>query len=392
MIRLIENRNIRYEPDYLIKHFSESVSEEVYSFHKSFPGYSPTPLLEMRGLANQLGVNKIWIKDESHRFHLNAFKVLGASYAIAKMLTEKFCSENSLIDFSLFEDENIRHLIKDETLITATDGNHGRGVAWTAKMLGCRCIVYMPQSTTPARYENIKSLGAEVIIVDGDYDDASDLARKQAAEKNYMLIQDSSWDGYERIPLWIMQGYLTLIREALEQMRGEMPTHVFVQCGVGSLPGALNAYLLNRFERQAPLFAVVEPENAACVYESFAAGDGKAHSLQNEINTIMAGLACGTPSKLAWEIMRNHSNYFITCEDDTATDGTRLLNRQTFEDDIIISGESGAVTAGLIFQLLSDRTNNNLAEQLNLNSDSGIFLISTEGDTDPEMYQKIISQ
>jgi len=392
MIHVAENKNVKKSPCSLVNYFNESISEEVYSFHKSFPDYKPTPLISLHGLANRLGINSIWLKDEARRFDLNAFKVLGASYAIAKLLKEKYDPGDSKVEFSIFENEKIRRQAKNETLVTATDGNHGRGVAWTAKKLGCKCVVYMPSETTRARYQNIKSLGAEVIIVTGNYDYASGLARTLAAENNYLLVQDSSWDGYEKIPLWIMHGYLTLIRESLEQLGNEKPTHIFVQCGVGALPAALNAYLLNRFKEDAPLFAVVEPTSAACVYKSFLAGDGNLHSIPNKMNTIMAGLACGTPSKLAWEILRNHSKFFITCDDDTTTEGMRLLNCQIFNNEKIISGESGAVTTGLIFQLLSDTGNNNLAELLHLGSSSKIFLISTEGDTDPEMYQKIISQ
>ncbi len=392
MIRLLQNNFRQEQSSELIESFNESVSNEALSFHKSFPGYGTTPLVKLNGLAAQLEVEKIWIKDESYRFDLNAFKVLGASHAIAKLLKKKFLADNVSLEYSLFKNEKINRLVKNETLITATDGNHGRGVAWAANQLECNCIVYMPKSTTRARVENIRSLGAEVIIVDGDYDHASRIARKTALEKNFILVQDSSWDGYEEIPLWIMHGYLTIIREAFEQMQEEKPTHIFIQCGVGSLPAAVLAYLINRFGKERPTFCVVEPESAACVYESFLAGDGNIHSLKNEINTVMAGLACGTPSKLAWEILRDHSDYFITCGDETTVEGMKLLHRQTFGDHAITSGESGAVTIGLIFQLLSDERNNGLAEQLKLNSYSKILLISTEGDTDPETYRKILSQ
>jgi diaminopropionate ammonia-lyase len=249
----------------------------------------------------------------------------------------------------------------------------------------------MPKNTTPSRYQNVKLLGAKVKIIDGDYDEASQFARSVATKNKWLLVQDSSWEGYEKISLLIMQGYLTLMHEVFDQLKNEKPTHVFIQCGVGSLPAAVLAYLINRFGDNRPTLCVVEPETAACVYESFEAGDGKLHSLKNEINTIMAGLACGTPSNIAWEIMKDHANYFITCDDEVTIDGMKILGRQQFGDQKIISGESGAVTLGLVFNLLSNSANNKFAEQLHLDNNSKIFLISTEGDTDPDVYQKIIA-
>ncbi|MFA5299774.1 MAG: diaminopropionate ammonia-lyase [Lutibacter sp.] len=392
MISIIDNKSTNQSPNSLLNKFDESIAAKARTFHSTFPYYKPTPLVELHGLANLLGVKNIWLKDESYRFDLNAFKVLGASYAIADILHEKLNLHNSELSFALFKDESIRRKIKNETLITATDGNHGRGVAWTARQLGCNCVVYMPKGTTLSRYQNIKLLRAEVILVDGNYDAASERARSEAEKNKWLLVQDSSWDGYEKIPLLIMQGYLTIMNEVFDQLKDEEPTHVFVQCGVGSLPAAVLAYLKNRFGTAAPLFSVVEPENSACVYESFVSGDGNIRSVKNEANTIMAGLAFQTPSKLAWEIMRDHADYFIKCEDSITIDGMKILGRRQFGDDRIISGESGAVTLGLIFNLLSDSSNNKFAEQLHLNSESKIFLISTEGDTDPEMYQKILSQ
>lgn len=390
MINIIENHTTTRAESALAKNFDMDASETVPSFHKTFPNYKPTPLIELSGLAYHLGVKNIWVKDESHRFGLNAFKVLGASYAVAKLIGEMFNISKKELSYSIFTDNSIREKIKNLTLVTATDGNHGRGVAWTAKQIGCKSVVYMPKGTKKARFENIKSLGADVYIIDGNYDDASKLARENAEKYGWLLVQDSSWDGYEKIPLWVMQGYLTLLDEAFEQLQGETPTHVFVQCGVGSLPAVVQAYLVDIFGERRPLLAVVEPEDAACVYESFAAGDGNIHTLKNEMRTIMAGLACGTPSKLAWEIMRDHSNFFVTCDDEITKSGMNILAKGTFGDNKITSGESGAVTTGLVYKLLSDPECAHLAQKLKLKSNSKIFLISTEGDTDPEMYQKIV--
>ena len=392
MINIAENLTVIHNKTDLTKNFGRDASGAAHSFHKTFPDYNPTPLIELNGLANQLSVKNIWLKDESHRFGLNAFKVLGASYAVAKLFAEMFGVNEKELSYSIFTETTIREKTKDLTLVTATDGNHGRGVAWTAKQIGCKSVVYMPKGTKQSRSDNIKSLGADVYIIDGNYDDASYLARENAEKFGWILVQDSSWEGYEKIPLWIMQGYLTLMHESFEQLSGEIPTHFFVQCGVGSLPAAVQAYLVNQFGNDRPLFAIVEPNDAACVYESFVAGDGNVHTLTNEIHTIMAGLACGTPSKLAWEIMRDYSNYFITCDDEVTKSGMDILAKGTFGDDKIISGESGAVTTGLIHKLLSDSAYRQLTEKLKLNSDTKIFLISTEGDTDPKIYKKITQE
>ena len=389
MINIVENLTVIHNKTDLTKNFGRDASGSAHSFHKTFPDYIPTPLIELAGIARHLGVNKIWLKDESSRFGLNAFKVLGASYAVAKLIAEMFNISEKELSYSIFTKTSIREKVKNLILVTATDGNHGRGVAWTAKQIGCKSVVYMPKGTKQSRFNNIKSLGADVYIIDGNYDDASNLARENAEKFGWILVQDSSWAGYEKIPLWIMQGYLTLMHESFEQLHGEIPTHVFVQCGVGSLPAAVQAYLVNQFGNDRPLLAVVEPTDAACVYESFAVGNGNVHTLTNEIHTIMAGLACGTPSKLAWEIMRDYSNFFITCDDDTTIDGMNILAKGIYGDEKIVSGESGAVTTGLIHKPLSDSAYRQLAEKLKLNSDTKIFLISTEGDTDPEMYKNI---
>ncbi len=391
IIELLENKTATKEKSELVATFDHLTAEQAYKFHSSFSNYKPTPLIELKGLAKHVGVKNIWLKDESHRFGLKAFKVLGASYAVAKLLAEMFGLSGNALTFSIFNDPRIREKIKNITFVTATDGNHGRGVAWTAQQLGCKCVVYMPKKTTLNRFENIKSHNADVIIIDGDYDDASNIARTNAQKYGWLLIQDSSWNGYEKIPLWIMHGYLSLMREIFEQTKDERPTHFFVQCGVGSLPAAVLGYLVNLYSNELPIFVNVEPIDAGCVYESFAVNDGRLHPLTNEINTIMAGLACGIPSKLAWEILRNHSNFFVKCSDDIAVQGMKILGRMEFGDEQIVSGESGAVTTGLVFELLSNPFYKNFALQLQLNSKSKIFLISTEGDTDPDTYKKLVS-
>ena len=369
----------------LSEKFNLGTAERVHSFHKTFPGYQPTPLIELTNLSKTLNVNKIWLKDESKRFGLNAFKVLGASYAIAKIIFNKFGFNDEKLSYSIFRSPEIADKVKELSFVTATDGNHGRGVAWTAQQIGCKAVVYMPKGTTQIRLENIKSLGADVLIINGNYDDAVNLAKTNAEKFGWILVQDSSWEGYENIPMMIMQGYLTLMGEIFEQLKDEIPTHVFVQCGVGSLPAAVIGYFVEKYGKQKPVFSVVEPEDSGCMYESVSSG--KIITIQNEMKTIMAGLACGTPSKLAFDLLINYSDFFIKCSDEITIEGMKILGSGKFGDPKIISGESGAVTTGLVYHLLLE---DKYKEQLNLDSESKILLISTEGNTDPDMYNKIL--
>lgn len=317
-------------------------------FHASMPGYNPTSLHNLPSLAKRLGLRQVWLKDESQRFGLKAFKVLGASYATAVTLAEHIGLNRAELRFDSMQSYAAKGQFDGVTLTTATDGNHGRAVAWAAQQSGARAVIFMPRTTVPARVEAVRSHDAEVRLVDGGYDEAVRLARQDADRLGWLLIQDTSWDGYEQIPLLIMQGYLTMIDEALEQLQGALPTHVFLQCGVGSFPAAVLAHLTVRFGQKRPLVVIVEPTGAACVFESFRIGDGNLHTLSNEPDSIMAGLCCGTPSKLAWEILRDYADFFVACPDTTSVHGMRTLARPVGDDPTIISGESGAVTAGLL--------------------------------------------
>ncbi len=245
---------------------------------------------------------------------------------------------------------NLETLIQDLTCITATDGNHGRAVAWAARQLGCRAVVYMPKGSAGVRLESIRSLGAEAEIIDGNYDDAVRLAADRARENGWLLLQDTAGPDYEDIPIRIMQGYLTLFEEAFEQMGGVMPSHVFIQCGVGSLAGSLQAYLVEKFGPQRPLLTIVEPTKAACYYQSIIAGDGQPRKVEGDLDTIMAGLACGEPNKISWNIIRDFADGFVACPDGVTIRGMRVLGNPLKGDDRVISGESGAVTLGLVVQ------------------------------------------
>jgi len=370
--------------------FSPSTAHSVRKFHQTFPDYTPTPLVKLTHLADMLGVSHIWIKDESHRFGLNAFKVLGATHGLAYLIAQRLKMNAQELSFDLLHAPSVKEKLADTTFVTATDGNHGRAVAWAAQQLACNAIVYLPKGTATARYESIKAHGAQTLIIDGTYDDAVQQAVEQAQKQGWILLQDTAREGYEEIPLKIMQGYLTIVHEALDQLEEEIPTHVFVQCGVGSLAAASQAYLFELFGDERPLFAVVEPTRAACFYEPMATHKRKPKKLSGNLNTIMAGLACGEPSTLAWKILRDYADVFVACPDHIAMRGMRILGNPLQGDDRVISGESGAVTLGLLTTVLAHASCRKIADALQLNESSKVLLLSTEGDTDPLMYRKIV--
>jgi diaminopropionate ammonia-lyase len=280
--------------------------------------------------------------------------------------------------------------LKNITVTTATDGNHGRAVAWSARQVGCPAVIYMPRSSTLSRIEAIRFYGAEVQVIEGSYDEAFERAREDAEVHGRLLIQDSSWPGYETIPTLIMQGYLTLMDEVFEQLSDEVPTHVFIQCGVGSFAAAVLAYLVERFGDDRPIFAVVEPTQAACCYESLGHPSGLPQPAGGSLDTIMTGLACGRPSHLAWDILKAHADGFISCSDWITEKGMIRLGCPAGADARIISGESGAVSLGLL-EHMRLWLGGVLAERaLQLGKESKVLLVSTEGATDPDSYRRIV--
>lgn len=376
-----------------VEFLDKQVVSKVRNFHKSFPEYEITPLQSLNQLAEKLGVSSIWVKDESYRFGLNAFKVLGGSYAVGKYLAERLNMDISELSFEKLKSKEIKERLGEVTFVTATDGNHGRGIAWAARQLGQKAVVFMPKGSSAIRLNNIKNEGAEATITDLNYDDAVRLASKYAEEHNGVLVQDSAWDGYEEIPTWIMQGYATLIDEAIEQIKAEnkgMPTHIFLQAGVGSFAGSILGYLEAVFGEKRPITTIVEPNEAACIFKSVKENDGKPHAVTGYMPTIMAGLACGEPSTVAWGILKDYADMYISCPDFVAARGMRILGNPLADDPKVISGESGAVGLGILSLILQDNHLKEIAEKLNIDKDSRILLISTEGDTDPEGYREIV--
>ena len=381
--------NIKHKHDSSLFDFAnDKIATSVANFHESLPNYKPTPLVRLSSLADKLGIDELLIKDESQRFELNAFKVLGASYAIAKVLGNKL----NLGDYELTYERILSEKSKFQeiTFVTATDGNHGRAVAWAAEKFSCKAIVYMPKGSSLARLKAIKQFRSEASITDKNYDDTVIYAEKMGKDNGWVLLQDTSWDGYEEVPIHIMQGYFTLITEFLRQEQNIWPTHVFVQAGVGSLAAAILAYLYNLTNKTTPIFVVVEPQGAPCLYESIKLCDGEPYRIKGDLATIMSGLACGEPSHLGLRILKAGTNAFIKCSDDVARRGMKVLGNPLAGDQAIISGESGAVTLGLVYELLSNRQPCNIKDELCITSNSKILLFSTEGDTDPDAYREVV--
>lgn len=368
--------------------------ETAKTFHRSFPQYSVTPLAKLNRMASRLGLGGLYVKDESYRFGLNAFKVLGGSFAMAKYIAKEMGRDIGDMTYDYLTSPAFRSDFGQATFFTATDGNHGRGVAWAANKLGQKAVVHMPKGSTKQRFDNIAAEGAAVTIEELNYDDCVRLAAAEAAETEHgVVIQDTAWPGYEEIPAWIMEGYGTMAAEAAEQLRGygtDCPTHIFIQAGVGSLAGAVVGYFANRFPENPPKFIVVEACAADCLYQGALAGDGDVRIVEGDLDTMMAGLACGEPNILSWEILRNHAAAFVSCPDWVSASGMRRLAAPVQGDPIVKSGESGAVGMGLLAALMEDAAYAELRDHLGLNETSQVLLFSTEGDTDPEKYQRVV--
>ena len=364
--------------------------DQARAFLKSFPQYSVTPLAHLDRQARRLGLGGLYVKDESYRFGLNAFKVLGGAFAMARYIAQETGKSIEEMSYDYLTSDRLREDFGQATFFTATDGNHGRGVAWAARQLGQKAVVHMPKGSTRTRFDNIAKEGAKVTIEDMNYDDCVRLAASEAERTEHgVILQDTAWDGYELIPSWIMQGYGAMAQEAVEQLHGR-PTHVFVQAGVGCMASAVVGYFANAFPKDPPKFVVIEAEAAACLYKGACQGDGSYAIVTGDLQTIMAGLACGEPNTIGWDILRNHADAFLACPDWVSARGMRLLAAPMKGDPVVTSGESGAVGMGVIEALMVDPAYAELKAALELGRDSRVLLFSTEGDTDPEQYQKIV--
>ena len=377
------------EEKYDINFLNEEEARKVQQFHASFPVYEKTPLAALPDTAAALGLGAMYVKDESYRFGLNAFKVLGGSYAIGNYLAQKLGMDISELPYEKMISDEVREKLGEITFVTATDGNHGRGVAWTANQLKQKAVVYMPKGSAEERLKNIQAEGADASITDLNYDEAVRLANSQAEQNGWVMVQDTAWEGYEDIPTWIMQGYGTMGFEAWGQLP-EKPTHIFLQAGVGSMAGAVTGFFSNVYKEDRPIITIVEPNKADCLFRTAEANDGKLHFVTGDMNTIMAGLACGEPCSIGWNVLHSYADNFISCPDYAAAKGMRILGNPEGKDGKVISGESGAATVGCVAEIMTNPDLAWLKEKLQLDENSKVLFFSTEGDTDKENYKAVV--
>lgn len=371
---------------------NKDIAKKTLKFHSSFDQYTETPLVHLKELAKYLGLKDLFVKDESYRFGLNAFKVLGGSFAIGQYIANKLDKSIDELPYKTLISDEIKKELGEITFITATDGNHGRGVAWTANQLKQKAIVYMPKGSSLERRDNIRALGAKCEILDMNYDDCVRYANEEAEKNGYVMVQDTSWEGYEDIPTWIMQGYMTMAYEAYLKLESQniRPTHIFLQAGVGSLSSAVTGFFSSVYSDNKPIITIVEPDKAACLYKTAKADDGKLHPVTGDMDTIMAGLACGEPVTVGWPVLHAYAENFLSVPDEVAAYGMRVLGNPLKGDERIISGESGAVTTGVVSQVMTRKELKDIKDALKLDENSVVLCFSTEGDTDFEHYRKVV--
>ncbi len=348
----------------------------------SWDNYEPTPLHSFDDMAEDTGVSSIFYKDEYSRFTLKSFKALGGAYAVANLLIKKLKEEginanSSDLISGVYKDHTLKH-----TVCCATDGNHGRSVAWGAQQFGCNCEIYIHRNVSEGREKAIANYGALVNRIKGNYDDSVRIAAEVAESNGYTVVSDTSYEGYTDIPKDVMQGYTVMVDEAMKQMN-DTPTHVFLQGGVGGFPSAVVSFLQESLDCP-PIFVVVEPVNADCLFQS--AVNGKPTAVHGDLDTIMAGLACGEVSVLAWSILENYAPHFMTITDESIPKAMQLLANRT---PPIIAGES-AIT-GLAGFLIACN-DGELKSKLMINENSKILFFGTEGDTDEEMYEQLVGK
>lgn len=360
-------------------------ADEVERFLAPCPHHRPTPLHALPGLARELRLGSIHIKDEGQRLGLGSFKALGGAYAVIRLALEETarCLGRRVEVGELLTGE-VRTFARSRTFGCATDGNHGRSVAAGARLVGARAAIFVHEGVTPERVAAIARFGAEVIRVAGTYDDAVAEASRRCAEEGWIVVSDTSWLGYERIPGLVMQGYTVIVREALRAL-AHPPTHVFVQAGVGGLAAAVAGHLAVALGERRPRFIVVEPVRAACLFESMRAG----HLVKIAPGepTIMAMLECYEPSLLAWRILACAADAFMTLEEDAAIGIMRRLARPLSGDPAIVAGESGGSGLAGLVRAAGDEK---LSAALALDASSRIFVINTEGATDPDRYRELV--
>ena len=360
----IENKNYSFSKDEILKNITKEQIDEAYLTISKWDSYNSTPLLQLNKLTKELNLNKIYYKDESKRFSLKSFKALGGAYAV-----EKITKGN-----------------KDITVSTATAGNHGRSVAWGAKRLGLKCKIFISEYVSDARGKAMQELGADVVKVKGNYENSLIECIKQSTENSWQIVQDVAWKDYMLIPTLTMAGYSVMMKEIVDQINNEEITHIFLQAGVGGMAGAMVAGAA-RYLKNIPKMIVVEPDSAACVMESIKTGKLEKINITRE--SLMGGMSCGEPSLVPWKILKKSVNNCISIPDDDIGKAMKLFANASFGDDKIVAGENSV--PGVI-SLIASCNDQNIQNKLDLNIKSKVLLIGCEGDTDQEMYQKLIKE
>jgi diaminopropionate ammonia-lyase len=389
-VQIFENPRASRAAEYAANGRREILSLAAFEEAKreiiSWTGYVPTPLRHLNKLAARAGVTDILYKDEAGRFGIDSFKAIGGGYAVCKLLRQAVHERTKIMASSAdLVSGRYDDITRAITVTCATDGNHGRAVAWGAQTFRCRCVVYVHEAVSEGRCRAIAKYGAEVRRVPGTFDDAVRRAASDAATHGWFVVSDTSYEGYTDIPRDVMQGYSLMADEALEQ--NPAPSHIFLQGGVGGLAAGQCAYFWERLGAARPRFVVVEPDKADCLYRSAVAG--KPVTAPGPLDTVMAGLACGEVSLLAWQILQVGADDFMTIADDAAIDCIRLLAEGRYGDPPIVAGESAV--AGLAGFLLAS-ADPKLRRDLALGSDSRILVFGTEGATDPELYTRLVGR
>jgi len=337
--------------------------DEAYKIISNWDNYSPTPLISLNKLSEKLKLNKILYKDESKRFHLKSFKALGGAYAI-----EKITNGN-----------------KDITVSTATAGNHGRSVAWGSKKLGLKCKIFISEYVSEFRAEVMRSFGADVIRVKGNYDNSLKECIKQSKQNNWQIVQDVAWENYKLVPKLTMAGYSVMMKEISDQINNQLISHVILQAGVGGMAAAMVAGIA-RYLNHIPKIIIVEPESAACVLESIKTG--KIEKITVEKESLMGGMSCDKVSLIPWQILKNSVNHCVTVSDDYISKTVKFLANSEFSKEKIIGGECS--TPGII-SLIALCNDVETRKKLNLHEKSNVLLFGCEGDADEDLYQKLLN-
>ena len=359
-----DNKNYSYNKKQILSSLTSEEIDDAYNSISKWEGYSPTPLLSLNKLSKELSLNKIFYKDEHKRFDLKSFKALGGAYAV-----EKVTKGN-----------------KDMVVATATAGNHGRSVAWGARRLGLNCKIFISEFVSDARGKAMVKLGADVIKVKGNYEKSLMECIKQSTENNWQIVQDVAWKDYMIVPKFTMAGYTVMMKEIVDQIQNEKITHIILQAGVGGMAAAMVAGIA-RYLDHVPTIIVVEPDSAACVLESIKTG--KIEKIDIVRESLMGGMSCGEVSLVPWEILKNSVKHCISLPDDDIAKTMKLLGNSSFSDQKIIAGENSA--PGVI-SLITSCEDQSIKEKLKLNDKSNVLVFGCEGDTDQEMYQKLIDQ